>query len=395
MKVLAAHNYYQYQGGEDSVFSNEKELLRRRGHEVVEFVRDNHEITSYGVTEFAALPARTIWNWDSYDRVKKIIKDFKPDVVHLHNTFPLISPAVYDACWDCNVPVVQTLHNSRLFCPAGGLFYKGEYCERCLGKTLPWAGIARGCYRSSHLQTGLVGIMTAVHRKRGTWTDKVARYVVFNSFFKQKFIEAGLPAAKIDVKPHFLDDPGEAQVPGAYALYVGRLSDQKGVRTLLRAWESVGNVPLRICGSGPLEAVVSEAAAKSGGKISHTPFAPREAVLSMMKGASFLIWPSEAVETFGLVALEAFACGRPVVCSALSSMLEMVSENQTGISFQAGNSDDLARKVMWAWQNKEEMVRMGRAARKRYEADFSTDSNYDRLIQIYHRAIESVTASAA
>jgi glycosyltransferase involved in cell wall biosynthesis len=388
MKVLVAHNYYQYQGGEDSVFSNETLLLRRHGNEVIEFVRHNGDIPKFGLRDYATLPIRTLWNWDSYADIKQLLLRHKPDVAHFHNTFPLISPAAYDACWDCNVPVIQSLHNSRLFCPSSGLYYQGRYCEDCLGKTLPWPGIYRGCYRGSRLQTGLVGIMTSVHHGLRTWTDKVSRYIVFNSFFRQKFIQAGFPADKLAIKPHFLDDPGRKDQTGGYALYVGRFTQQKGIRTLLRAWERLGHIPLKLCGAGPLDDMVQKQASKSGGLIEVIPFAPRETVYDLMKGAAFLIWPSEAVESFGLVALEAFACSIPVIFSGLDPMAELVAEDHTGIAFRAGDPEDLARKCAWAWDHKEKMSRMGLAARAEYERKHSAASNYSRLVEIYQEAIE-------
>jgi glycosyltransferase involved in cell wall biosynthesis len=388
MKVLVAHNFYQYQGGEDAVFSNEKLLLCRYGNEVIEFVRHNDDIPKFGLRDYATLPIRTVWNWDSYSHVKRLLQEHKPDVAHFHNTFPLISPAAYDACWDCDVPVVQSLHNSRLFCPSGGLYYEGKYCQDCLGRTFPWAGVRRGCYRDSRLQTGLVGIMTAVHRHLGTWTDKVSQYVVFNTFFREKFIEAGFPAEKIAIKPHFLDDPGRKDRQGEYALFVGRFTEQKGIRTLMRAWEKLHHIPLKLCGGGPLEGLVQEHAARSGGSIDVVPFAPRQQVFDLMKGASFLIWPSEAVESFGLVALEAFACGVPVISSGLGPMAELVAENQTGMAFRAGDPDDLAEKCGWAWEHKTEMCRMGNAAREKYESQHSAEHNYSRLVEIYQDAID-------
>lgn len=386
MKVLVAHNFYQHQGGEDAVFASEMTLLRRNGNEVIEYVRHNSDINKFALTQFAILPARTLWNWDSYAQIKRILLEQKPDIAHFHNTFPLISPAAYHACWDLKIPVVQSLHNSRLFCPSGGLFYQGSYCERCLGKSLPWAGIARGCYRNSRVQTGMVGIMTAAHRHLGTWNEKVSRYVVFNSFFRQKFIQAGLPPEKIAIKPHFLEDPGPGSKDRQYALYVGRLSEPKGVLTLLGAAQKLPHVPIKLCGSGPLEEHVSSIV-RSSDNLEVIPFGPREQVLELMKNAAFLIWPSEAVESFGLVALEAFACGKPVIFSGLGAMPDLVEQNRTGIAFRAGDPDDLAAKIAWAWEHGDEMSRMGRTARQVYEAHYSADRNYGQLMQIYSDAL--------
>lgn len=387
MKVLLAHNFYTLQGGEDAVFSSEKVLLQRHGHEVIEYVRHNSEIGEYGVSQYAGLAARTLWNWSSYAEIKELIQKHRPDIAHFHNTFPLISPAAYDACADFGVPVVQTLHNARLFCPQGGLYYRGRRCEACLGKTLPWAGILRACYRESHIQSGLVGIMNAAHWRRGTWTDKVDRYIVFTSYFRDKFIQAGLPANKITVKPHGIDDPGLGSARGSYALYAGRLTGAKGVKTLLQAWEQTRGIPLKICGTGELEHDVKRIAAESGGKVELLAQLPRKNVLELMKDAAFLVWPSWG-ETFGLVALEAFACGKPVIASRVRPMSDLVENNRTGIDFEVGDTDDLAKKLAWAWEHPEEMRRMGAEARKKYESCYSIEANYQALLKIYAEVIQ-------
>lgn len=393
MKILLAHNSYQLPGGEDAAFLNEKALLLRHGHEVIEYVRHNDEIADYGLAQHVAQTARTVWNWDSYAQIKKLIRDHRPDVAHFHNTFPLISPAAYHACRDNHVPVIQTLHNSRLFCPAATLSYQNRYCQDCLGKAVQWPGIARACYRGSHLQTGLVSIMNVVHRNLGTWTRKVNRYIVFNSFFRQKFIQAGLPPERIVIKPHFIDDPGQGTPAGAYALYVGRLSESKGVLTLLRAWETLRHIPLVICGTGQLESLVEEAVSASGGNIRWLRQVSRQSVLDVMKDAAFVIWPSENVETFGLVALEAFACGKAVISSGVEPMRELVEPNITGIEFRAREPTDLAEKVAWAWSHKDEMTRMGATARGIYEAKYSAAANYKQLIDIYSHAKDEIAAT--
>jgi glycosyltransferase involved in cell wall biosynthesis len=389
MRILLAHNFYTLQGGEDAVFSNEKVLLQRHGHEVIEYVRYNNEIGNYGVPQYAGLAARTLWNWTSYAEIKSLIQKHRPDIAHFHNIFPLISPAAYDACVDSGVPVVQTLHNARLFCPQGGLYYRGQRCEACLGKALPWSGILRACYRESHIQSGLVGIMNAAHWRRGTWTDKVNRYIVFTSYFRDKFIQAGLPANKITIKPHGIDDPGLGHACGDYALYAGRLTAAKGLKVLLRAWEKTRGVPLKICGTGELEDEVLRVAAESDGKVQLLPQVPREEVLELIKRAAFLVWPSWG-ETFGLVALEAFACGKPVIASGARPMSDLVENSCTGIHFQVGDPDDLARQLTWAWEHPEEMKRMGAAARKKYESCYSVETNYEALIGIYTEVIQGV-----
>lgn len=387
MKVLICHNCYRLESGEDIVFVNETELLRRHGHQVIEYARANNEIDKLGVVQNIELAAKAVWNWRSYRQVRDIILKHRPDIAHFHNTLPLISSAAYDACVEHGVPVIQSLHNARLFCPQGSMYYGGGHCEVCIGRSLPWHGIARACYRKSHMQSALIGITTAVNWKRGVWTDKIDRYIVFNSFYREKFIQAGLPAEKIVLKPHSVEDPGPVVEPGGYVLYAGRLTEAKGVSILLRAWGKSGRIPLKLCGEGELECEVGRLVKTSAGGIEWFGHVPRKRVIELIKGAAFLIWPSWN-ETFGLIALEAFACGRAVISSRVPPMSELVEDNRTGIVFRAGDADDLADKVGWAWAHPEEMRRMGCEARKKYEANYSAEANYKTLIGIYSDVIK-------
>src|SRR5258708_39107966 len=179
MKILLVHNSYQQHGGEDEVFANERELLRSACHEVVQYLRNNDEINDYGLWSKATLSLRTIWGWDSTRELKELVKREKPNLVHFHNTFPLISPAAYLSCQEAGIPVVQSLHNPRLICPAATLYRDGHVCEDCLGKSLPWPGILHACYRSSRIQTGIVSSLFIVHRYLNTWDKQVCTYIVF------------------------------------------------------------------------------------------------------------------------------------------------------------------------------------------------------------------------
>jgi len=232
--------------------------------------------------------------------------------------------------------------------------------------------------------------MNAAHWRRGTWTDKVNRYIVFTSYFRDKFIQAGLPASKITIKPHGIDDPGLGHACGGYALYAGRLTGAKGVKTLLLACERARKIPLKICGTGDLENDVKRVAAESDGKVELLAQVPRDKVIELMKGAAFLVWPSWG-ETFGLIALEAFACGKPVIASRVRPMSDLVENNRTGIDFQVGDADDLAQKLTWAWEHPEEMMRMGAEARKEYESRYSVETTYEALLRIYTEVIQGKT----
>lgn len=382
MRVVLVHNFYQQAGGEDVVFASERDLLREHGVEVVEYTRHNDAIEHASLVGVATA---TVWAPDSRRALEDLLRRHRPDLVHFHNTFPLISPAAYYACRTAGVPVVQTLHNYRLLCPSATLFRQGRPCEACVGRSFAWPGVLHRCYRGSAAATAVVAGMLSVHRALGTWSRLVHVYVALTEFARRKFTEGGLPPDRIVVKPNVLRDvptPGDHR--GTFALFAGRLAAEKGVKTLAEAWRHVPpGVSLRIVGSGPLERLSGsgpEGVEWLGGQ-------PREAVFAQMRDAAFLVLPSEWYEGgFPLVALEAFACGLPVVASRLGCMQEIVREGTTGLLFAPGDPLDLAEKIRWATDHPEQMHAMGANARRQFEAEYSAGRNFDALMGIYQQA---------
>jgi glycosyltransferase involved in cell wall biosynthesis len=387
MKILVVYNSYQRPNGEDVVFSQERQVLERGGHEVVTFCRSNFEISSYSALKQVALLKRAVWATDIKEEIADVLQQEKPDIVHVHNTFLMISPSIYSACREAGVPAVQTLHNYRLLCPASTFLKHGRICEECVGHSL-WRSVAYGCYRDSRAATATVALTVGVHRSLGTWNKLVDGYIALTEFGRQKFIVGGLPAERIAVKPNFVHpDPGARQGRGEGALFVGRLAEEKGVGTLLRAWRKLhSSIPLDVVGDGPLRSAL-EAESQGQKSVQFRGWMPRDQILETMKLARFLIFPSEWYEGFGMTIVEAFACGIPVICSRLGAMEELVADGHTGLHFTAGDANDLAQKVEWAWSHPEEMEAMGRAARAEYEGKYSADRNYQMLLDIYRRVI--------
>jgi glycosyltransferase involved in cell wall biosynthesis len=389
--VLLAHNRYQRPGGEDAVFEAETALLRAHGHQVSHYIEDNSEIAYLNRPSVAV---GTIWSRRAARRLRRLLAENKPQVVHFHNTFPLISPAAYVACREAGVPVVQTLHNYRLICPNGLLFRDGHPCEDCIPRVAAaWPGVLHACYRNSRSQSAVVAAMLAVHRLRRTWSRDVSLYIALTDFARNKFIAGGLPAAKIVVKPNFVSpDPGSEPVEKEGFLFVGRLTEEKGIRTLLRAWTRWDSpIPLRIIGSGPLEDLVRSAAGASD-RISYLGQLERAAVFQQMRSAHALVFPSEWYEALPVTLLEAFACGLPVIAADLGAAREIVRHGQTGLLFPAGDDDGLEQQLSWAGRHLDALGTMGAAARQGYEAKYTGESNYDRLLQIYHLAIQGGAA---
>jgi glycosyltransferase involved in cell wall biosynthesis len=386
MRILMVHNYYREPGGEDAVFAAEAGLLRAHGQEVVEYTEHNRRIEEMGPLSVAA---RMIWSRASRRGIHQKLAEVRPVVAHFHNTFALISPAGYYACRKSGVPVVQTLHNYRLLCPAAMLFRAGRACEECLRGGLPWPAIRHACYHASRPQTAAVAAMLWLHGWLRTWEKGIDVFIALNEFCRRKFIEGGLPGEKILIKPHFVSpDPGLREGRGEYALFVGRLSEEKGIRTLLRAWRRLGAVPLVIAGDGPLMGLARSAAGRSSGaELKVLGRCSREEVFRLMKGARFLVFASEWYETFGLVLIEAFACGLPVLAARLGAAEDVVRDGFTGLLFTGGEPDDLAAKADWLWTRPAEGERMGREARKEYEEKYTAERNYGRLMEIYGTAL--------
>ena len=388
MRILMVHNYYQQPGGEDVVFAAEADLLRRYGHSVLEYTEDNARIN--GMNRFR-VAVQTIWSSPSRERILKLMRAERPDVIHFHNTFPLVSPSVYSACRELDIPVVQSLHNPRLLCPAATFYRNGQICEDCLGKTIPWPAMLHGCYRGSRMQTAGVASMLIVHRWLKTWAKHIDAYIVFTEFYRQKFIKGGLPEDKLIVKPHFIFPDPMKKTPalGPQAAFIGRLQPEKGVLTLLRAWQRAPVIPLRIVGEGPLKNEVQSFINAHGlDNISVSGHLDRDSVMAIIKQSRFLVWPSEGhYETFGLVAVEAFACGVPVIASRAGAMAEIVEDGRTGLLFNPGDPEDLAAKVRWAVEHTDAIAQMGENARSEYESKYTAEKNYEMLLGIYEKVI--------
>jgi glycosyltransferase involved in cell wall biosynthesis len=381
VRILVVHNYYQQKGGEDSVVEAEIALLAGHGHSVNLFQRHNDALNRMSVMDAAV---RTVWAADAAHDFSNELTAFKPDVIHVHNTFPLISPSIYWVADRFHIPVVQTLHNFRLLCPQAMFLRDDKICEDCLGK-IPWRAMTRRCYRESSLQSGLVAGMVTVHRGLGTWNDKVTRYIALNDFCRDKFIEGGLHSERIMVKPNFVDYDFPENQGRAGFLFVGRLSPEKGVNVLLDAANYLSETCVRIVGAGPEAEKVKRAKAV----VSVGPLGERD-VRQEMRQALALVLPSIWYENFPRTLVEAYASGLPVIASRLGALSELIKDGVTGLLFEPGNSSELAAKMAWSLQHPEEMAKMGVNARAHYEQYFTAERNYGQLIEIYQSAIDEV-----
>jgi glycosyltransferase involved in cell wall biosynthesis len=391
MKILLVHNRYQQPGGEDMVFEAEARLLAENGCDVIRFVEENRRITGLRPVK-AAVDA--VWSQRSYAALRDLARRLRPDVAHFHNTLPLISPSAYYAVRGEGVAVVQTLHNYRLLCPNAQFLRDGAPCEKCVGRWFDWPAVKHRCYRDSRDASGVVAAMLGVHRTLGTWTRKIDRYIALTEFARAKFISGGLPGSKISVKPNFLSsDPPVGSGAGKYALFVGRLSPEKGIHTLLDAWRILGDcIPLLIVGDGPLSRL-TEQTARASPWIRYLGRKQPTEIVDLMGEATCLVFPSLWYEGMPRTMVESFGVGTPIIASRMGAMISMVDHERTGVHFDPGNASDLAAKVEWLVARADAQGAMRAAARTEYEVKYRAGANYATLMQIYASAIASLHAS--
>jgi glycosyltransferase involved in cell wall biosynthesis len=385
VNILFVHNFYQQAGGEDLAYADEAALFEANGHRVVKFSVHNDSVRELGLV---SLGAKTLWNSETHHEIRDIIRAEHIDVCHFHNTFPLISPAAYYAAASENVPVVQTLHNYRLICLNHSFYRDGKVCEDCLGKSIPWPGVMHSCYRDSVSASTAVASMLMLHRTLGTWKKMVQVYIALTKFSRDKFVEAGFPSDRMVVKRNFLrHDPGKGAGDGGYALFIGRLVKEKGINTLLSAWQQIGaRIPLKIVGGGPLGDMVSEASGVVPG-VTRMGRVSDEELDRLLGAASMLIFPSEWYEGLPRTIIESYAKGTPVIAGRIGSLIDAVIPGQTGLHFNPGDPSDLVRQVAWAIDHPDELRAMRHQARQHFDENYTAASNYPEMLRIYERAI--------
>ena len=380
------HNYYQQPGGEDQSFLAESGLLKAFGHDVTLYTVHSNEVQHLGVARTAAY---TVWNPSSFRQIVNLIKENHIQVVHFQNTFPLISPAAYYAVQSAGGVVVQALRNYRMTCVNGLLYRDGSVCELCVGRFAPTGGILHRCYRDSVAGSAVVAGMVSVHKLIGTYRRQVNLFVATSEFVKQKYVEAGIEATQIVVKPNVVaPDPGVGDGNGEYALYVGRLTEEKGVRTLLKAWESGRlSLPLKIVGEGPLRPEI-ERIANHNANIEYIGARPLSETYELMGNARVLIVPSEWHEPFGRVVIEAFAKGTPVIAARMGGLTELVTAGQTGELFRANDSEDLIKKIGMLTASSVPLSSFRQNCRQAYLQTYAPERNHELLMDIYREAIQ-------
>lgn len=378
-KILIVHNYYQIPGGEDTVVANEKKMLENHGHEVVLYTRNNAELKTMSKIQKLFLPVTTIFNPKTYKDIKKIIKTEHIDIVHVHNTLNLISPAVYYAARAMKVPVVQTIHNFRLLCPGATFYRDGHICEDCVEHGLKCA-VKHRCYRGSKIQTLACVISTSFHRMTGIY-GKI-NYICLTEFNKEKLLQLKqIKPERVFVKPNFVESKNE-YVPEKdrknQFVFAGRLDKLKGVDLLFEAWKIMGaDAPkLIVCGTGPMEEWCKTFIRENSVNIEMRGFVPNNETLEIIANSKALVLPTQWYEGFPMSIVEAFSVGTPVVCSDLGNAGSIVEEKMTGYKFMTDAADEIVHAV-------KKCHGLCSQTKKVYKEKYSVENNYEMMINIY------------
>ncbi|AZM73610.1 glycosyltransferase [Streptomyces sp. KPB2] len=399
MHVLVVHNRYNsaQPSGENNVVDQEVALLRGAGHRVGVFERRSDDIAGRSLPGKVAVPLLVPWNPAVRRELAARLRAERPDVVHVHNVFPLLSPSVLAACADAGVPAVATLHNYTQVCPPGTLQREGRSCTECVGAATPLPAVRHGCYRNSRLATVPLAVSLSVNRRR--WWSGVERFFCISAAQRDVLVAAGMPAERLAVKHNFVPDPDARRSgTGEHVLYLGRLAEAKGVRLLMAAWDEVAagggvGVPLVIAGTGPLEGEVTAWAAGRDDVRCVGLYDPEQCRRAVARSVA-VVAPSTWLEAFGLVVVEAMAAGVPTVAAGHGAFVELVEDGVTGLLHRPGGTASLAACLRRITAEPDRNRRMGLAARRRYEQGFSPAVGLERLVEGYRAAIAGRSAKA-
>jgi glycosyltransferase involved in cell wall biosynthesis len=391
VKILLCHNFYQQSGGEDVAVLALKELLEQKGHDVIFYSENSREIVKYNVLQKIGFLPRAVFSARTYRRMQRIAKQERPDVAHVHNVFPLISPALYVALNRAGVPIVQTIHNFRLMCINGLFLRNGHLCERCKSGNFV-SGVRFKCYRDSYALSGLYAASIGSHRRMGTF-KRIQRFIALTDFAASKMVESGIATfSNISVLENFLPSPlpeySETDQREAYIVFMGRLSHEKGIFTLLRAMQGLSNLGLKIVGTGPLDQLVKrQIRDRRLDNVELLGFIQGEEKYRVLRRALCCVVPSECYENLPYVVLESAAVATPVIASRLGGLAAIISDNQNGLLFTPGDAADLRKQLEFLAATPQVARRIGARAREQFRARHTADAHYQRLMQIYSEVV--------
>lgn len=388
MIILQVHNFYRTRGGECSVVDIERALLEKHGHEVIPYYRDSRNIDKYGLLARARMLINVPYNKKVEMDLEATIHDVKPDVAHVHNVFPMLTAAVYKVLNRCGVPVVQTVHNFRFLCPNGQFYIHNHICEDCQKRSY-FSAVKNRCMQDSILVSSAYAAAISYAWKTEILPNNIDRYIALNQFFAKRLINAGVPSSRIRVLGNFTDNfEKSVSLKQGYALYLGRLSREKGLHTLLDAWERVDSITLKIAGSGPLSKEIGELIANRN--VSNVQLLGHVSGVEktrLIKNAICMVVPSEWYENFPMSVVEAMSLGTPVIASRIGGLPDMVEHGVTGYLFKPGDVNELAKFINILFEKDNIVKQMSSQAMVVSQTKFNPTVHLKDLIDIYNDAI--------
>lgn len=389
MKILAIHNFHRpgSASGDDQVFMAETDLLRKHGHEVITYSVRNDEFDNAGPLGKIARTAGMMWSWRHYRNVYRLVKDEKPDIVHVHTFFPLLSPSILYAAKRAGAKVVATLHDTRFICPVATSLRDGALCNKC-GDGCYLRMVRYGCFKGSRLQSLWVSAVFSLHRALRSFYNQIDRYICLNDEQIRLLVGIGFDPAKISKKYNFVEDPSDKVgeipegLPDRYVVYYGRIGEEKGIRVLMKAWNQLEDIPLVVMGGGPLEGEFS-AWAKNKPNVHYLGYTPREKCLAVVKGAEFVVSPSICYEGCSMVEIEAESLGKPLVATDLGFSAEAIADGYNGEKYELGDISRLSSIALRLWNSLEAIEVMSNNARHDYQNKYTAGSSYTQLMRLY------------
>jgi glycosyltransferase involved in cell wall biosynthesis len=389
LRILQVYNEYRTWGGEDTVAYLEAEMLRRRGHEVERLLVSTKKIDGAGPIKLMIAGMGAVWSFHGHSLMRRAIARFSPDIVHVHNSFPLLSPSIFWAAHDAGVPAVQTIHNFRFVCACAHLLRNENPCQDCVGR-FPWPALRHRCYQNSYPATSVVVAMNVFHRLVGTFVNKVHAYIVLNEFSKEIMLRTGLPEDRVHIKPNFVMEPDGLPVPRQrQVVFAGAISRSKGVHLLLQAWSklSPAEFKLILIGDGPARVELEGKYAQVPGIEWHGAQSQQK-VVETLAASHWLVLPSLYYENCPMVIPEAFSVGTPVIVPNHGAFPAFVTNSRDGLLFAPGDADSLANTLGTALNATNDVwLRCSEEARATYRRTFAEVQNYEQLISVYGNAI--------
>ena len=391
MKILVVHNLHRSgsASGDDQVFKSETKLLQQKGIEVIPYTVINDKFDQAGPIGKIMMTLGMMWSLENYKKIEEIIEREKPDMMHVHTFFPLLSPSVLYAAKKNNVKVVATLHDTRFICPCATSLRNGKICNLC-GDGNYFRMVKYGCFKNSRIMSLAVAAIFKYHRIRKSFYKQIDKYICLNDEQIQLLKEIGFEENKIVKKYNFVRDagcstveiPDKYKIPDRFVVFYGRIGEEKGIKILQNVWDNIEDIPLVVMGGGPLEQEF-EVWAEKKSNIFYLGYVPHEICMTIAGKAEFALMPSIWYEGCSMVAIETESLGIPLITTDIGFFKEAIQNGINGMKIPLEDEQGFREAVIDFWKNPQKVKKMGENARSDYEQKYVPETNMKQLFEIY------------